>query len=133
MKSFAIATIAAAALASSAAALPTEPPYAKVNLVAINHPVSGERSGTRVTIDLATLSHRENLPITGFAIESISITAPTAPNAPTPSVEDITCQRYQDQFGVSRGSAAFTSSKDALISTNSVDFGYVLCYVNPTA
>ncbi|KAI1653069.1 hypothetical protein F4813DRAFT_285003 [Daldinia decipiens] len=132
MKSFTVATIAAA-LVSSAAALPKEPSFAKVNLVAINRPISGEWSEKRVTVDLATLSHQENLPITGLAIESVYITAPPAPGLSAIGVADITCQRYKDQFGVQRGSAAFTSSVNASISTNSVDFGYVLCYANPTA
>ncbi|KAK6948280.1 hypothetical protein Daesc_010045 [Daldinia eschscholtzii] len=132
MKTFTIATVAAA-LASSASALPKQPPVARVNLMALNHPVSGKHSQQLVPIDLATLTHKDNLPITGFAIDSISVTVPPAPGQQAITKDDITCQRFQDQWGTQRGSAAFTSSKNASVSTNSVDFGYVLCYVNPTA
>ncbi|KAI1802438.1 hypothetical protein F4811DRAFT_529215 [Daldinia bambusicola] len=132
MKSFAIATVVAA-LASSASALPKQPAAARVNLIAINHPVSGAHSQQLVPVDIATLTHKDNLPITGFSIDSISVTVPPAPGQPAITKDDIVCQRYQDQWGTQRGSAAFTSDKDALVSTNSVDFGYVLCYVKPTA
>ncbi|KAI1465669.1 uncharacterized protein F4812DRAFT_461365 [Daldinia caldariorum] len=132
MKSFTLATVVAA-LASSASAVPKQPSPAQVNLIAINHSVSGAHTDQLIAIDIATLTHKDNVPITGFAVDSISVTVPAAPGQAAITKDDIVCQRFQDRWGTQRGSAAFTSAKNASVSTNSVDFGYVLCYVTPTA
>ncbi|KPM38336.1 hypothetical protein AK830_g8229 [Neonectria ditissima] len=128
-----IATLAAT-LASTATALPAQNTErattgAFANVIAVNNPISGSHSSTPVKIPFGKLTHFD-LSITGLQLKSITIDVPgvTAPDA-----SEVTCQRYQDQYGVQRGSAAFTKAKEALISTNTVEFGWVLCYVNPTA
>ncbi|CAM1510933.1 Fc.00g084460.m01.CDS01 [Cosmosporella sp. VM-42] len=134
MRFTSISVAAAALLASTATALPTvsarkaqntsTPAYA--NVIAINHPISGESSQTPVKIPFGELTHFEDLPITGFQLDGITV---TAKDLVVPDEDQVVCQRYRDQYGIMPGSALFNTTTEALVSTNSVDFGWVLCYV----
>ncbi|KAK7419636.1 hypothetical protein QQX98_003227 [Neonectria punicea] len=123
-----IITTLAATLASTATALPTERDanVAVVNVIAVNKPISGSHSSTPVKIPFGKLTHFD-LSITGLQLKSVTV---HAPGVTAPDVSEVTCQMYKDQYGVQPGSAAFTKAQEALISTNSVEFGWVLCYVN---
>ncbi|KAH7131322.1 hypothetical protein EDB81DRAFT_808364 [Dactylonectria macrodidyma] len=122
-----IATVAAA-LASAATALPTERDanVAVANVIAINKPLDGSHSSTAVKIPFGKLTHFE-LPITGLKLKGVTV---TVPGAVAPDASKVTCQMYKDKYGVQPGSAAFNKAHEALISTNTVQFGWVLCYVN---
>jgi hypothetical protein len=47
-----------------------------------------------------------------------------------PKADQVTCQMYKDQWGTIPASKDFTAMKSALISTNPVPLGWVLCRVN---
>ncbi|KAF4979731.1 hypothetical protein FDECE_18019, partial [Fusarium decemcellulare] len=127
MQFFTLITAAAATFASTATALPSSineraAGSAVAKILAINAPISGSHSQKNVYVPLGKLTHVDDLSITSLKLESIKV---DVPNVPKPSVNDITCQMYKDQYGVQPGSAEFTKAKPALISTNSVDFGWV--------
>lgn len=109
--------------ASVAAAQPTvrQAPEAYANLLVVN---SVDHSQQPVRIPLAQLTTLD-YDITKLELESLSV---NVPDIPAPNVEDIVCQRYKDQYGVQFGSAEFTKGQPALIATNPVEFGWVLCY-----
>ncbi|KAK7413387.1 hypothetical protein QQX98_007764 [Neonectria punicea] len=125
-----IATLAAT-LASTATALPAQNTQrdagvAAANVLAVNNPISGSHSSTPVKIPFGKLTHFD-LSITELQLKGVTV---TVPGATAPDASKVTCQRYKDQYGVQPGSTAFTKGHDALISTNTVEFGWVLCYVN---
>jgi hypothetical protein len=47
-----------------------------------------------------------------------------------PKADQVTCQMYKDQWGTVPASKDFTAKKGALIGTNSVPLGWILCRVN---
>lgn len=99
--------------------------FAKVT--AINHNLSGNTTPDKeVEIPFGTLFHVDDTPITELRLKGSGATVPDQPEV---DVSTITCQRYNDQYGTRVGSAPFTAESPALISTNAVDFGWVLCYV----
>lgn len=126
MKS-AIFTAAAAVFASAASAAPTAAPKALVNLVAVNKPISGEHSTKAISVPFGELTHFDDLPVTGFQVKGVTVA--NLPGAPKVDETKVTCRMYKDEFGVQPGSALFSKGEDALISTNSVEFGHVLCWV----
>ncbi|KAF4448834.1 hypothetical protein FALBO_16742 [Fusarium albosuccineum] len=119
-----IVTGAVALFASTAAAQPAarQAAVAYANLLVFNE---AEHSQTPVRIPFGQLTSA-NYRITKLQLESVSV---HIPDIPAPDVEDVVCQRYQDRYGVQPGSAEFSKGKPALVSTNPVEFGYVLCYV----
>lgn len=126
------ACIAAAAALLAPAATLAQPLAARngngayANVLALRHPVSGDKSETPVNIPLGQLTTFD-LAITGFQLQGVTVTVPDEPEL---DAAEVTCQRYKDAYGVQPGSAAFTTSVNASVSTNTVDFGWVLCYVN---
>ncbi|KAF7556741.1 hypothetical protein G7Z17_g1254 [Cylindrodendrum hubeiense] len=119
---------ATAALASTAMALPS-PKRAEgsavANLIAVNG-FGDDKDEAPITVPFGTLTHYD-YQVTGLQLKSVTVDVPWGV---VPDVSDITCQMYRDQYGVQPGSAKFTSSQDASLSTNPVEFGWVLCYVN---
>ncbi|OAR02758.1 hypothetical protein LLEC1_07596 [Akanthomyces lecanii] len=100
--------------------------YAKVT--AINHNLSGNRTPDKdVEIPLGTLFHLDDTPITELRLKGAGATVAGLPEV---DVSKITCQRYNDRYGTRVGSAPFSAASPALISTNAVEFGWVLCYVH---
>jgi hypothetical protein len=47
-----------------------------------------------------------------------------------PKADQVTCQMYKDQWGTIPASKDFTAKKSAVLSTNPVALGWVLCRVN---
>jgi hypothetical protein len=47
-----------------------------------------------------------------------------------PKADQVTCQMYKDQWGTVPASKDFTAKKSAIISTDPVPLGWVLCRVN---
>lgn len=99
---------------------------AYANILALKHPVSGEHSETPVNIPFGQLTHYDQ-EITGFQLLGVTISVPDEPEL---DASKVTCQRYNDAYGVQPGSAPFATGVNASVSTNLVDFGWVLCYVN---
>ncbi|OAA77806.1 hypothetical protein LEL_04629 [Akanthomyces lecanii RCEF 1005] len=100
--------------------------YAKVT--AINHNLSGNTTPDKeLEIPFGTLFHVDDTPITELQLKGAGATVPDLPEV---NVSKITCQRYNDQYGTRVGSATFTAESPALISTNAVEFGWVLCYIH---
>jgi len=114
---------AIALLASAAVAQPTarQAPTAYANIIVVN---AADHSQQPVRIPLAQLTTL-NYQVTELRLISLSV---NIPDIPSPDVKDIVCQRYQDKYGVQFGSAEFGYEKPALIATNPVEFGWVLCY-----
>ncbi|KAM5353735.1 hypothetical protein ACJ41O_000385 [Fusarium nematophilum] len=120
-------TILAAGLASTAAALPNTPRdtvTAVANVYAVNNSTKEP-----VEIPFGRLTHFD-LSITELQLYDVTI---DILGIPPPGVDAVTCQMYKDVYGIRPGSAEFTKDEPALISTNPVDFGWVLCYVNVDA
>ncbi|KAF5022180.1 hypothetical protein F66182_5767 [Fusarium sp. NRRL 66182] len=118
-----IVTGAAALFASAATAQPAarQAPQAYANLLVIN---AADHSQQPVRIPLAQLTTLD-YSATTLKLASLSV---HIPDIPSPKLQDIVCQRYNDKYGVQLGSTEFTKDKPALLSTNPVDFGWVLCY-----
>ncbi|KAM0544362.1 hypothetical protein ACHAPJ_011898 [Fusarium lateritium] len=114
---------AVALFASAATAQPTarQAPVAYANVMVIN---SADHSRQPVRIPLAQLTTLD-YKITELDLISLSV---HIPNIPSPDTKEVSCQRYKDKYGVQFGSTEFTENKPALISTNPVEFGWVLCY-----
>jgi hypothetical protein len=118
------------ALASAVTAAPAkEKPTVGVAILTVNDPISGEKSTHPLNVPLGVLTHQANIEITKLEIARVYS---TVKGVEAPKIDEITCQMYKDQYGTLRGSADFTAKKDALISTNSVSLGWVLCRVNAT-
>ncbi|EKJ73841.1 hypothetical protein FPSE_05964 [Fusarium pseudograminearum CS3096] len=119
----AIMTGAVALLASATSAQPTtrQAPVAYANVMVVN---ANDHSQQPVRIPLAQLTTLK-YSVTELRLISLSV---NVPEIPSPDVKDVVCQRYQDKYGIQFGSTEFTEGKPALISTNPVDFGWVLCY-----
>ncbi|KAF9771347.1 hypothetical protein IL306_011006 [Fusarium sp. DS 682] len=121
----ALLTSAIIAFASAGASQPTErqAPTAYAVLSIVN---SAENSKEPVRVPLAqltTFSH--NYQVTELRLDGLNV---NIPDIESPKIEDVVCQRYRDRYGVQFGSAEFTYNNPALISTNPVEFGWVLCY-----
>ncbi|KAF4436170.1 hypothetical protein F53441_13314 [Fusarium austroafricanum] len=114
---------AVAVLASATTAQPTarQAPTAYANIMVSN---SADHSQQPVRIPLAQLTTLDYA-VTKLDLISLSV---NIPDIPSPDLADVVCQRYKDKYGVQFGSAEFGKDKPALISTNPVDFGWVLCY-----
>ncbi|KAM0428190.1 hypothetical protein ACHAPT_007091 [Fusarium lateritium] len=97
-----------------------------VNILAITGPSGGQHTEKTVTVPFGQLTHHD-LQVSELRIESIAVQLPGG--AIEPDINDVTCQMYKDEGGLDPGSAEFTINKPALLSTNTVQFGWVLCYV----
>lgn len=129
-------TIATAVMASTVAGLPSFPRSthgvpqagAVAKVVAVNHYLFGNPVMDKtVDVPFGRLTHVADTPITELQLVGAVVTVPGQSQI---DASKITCQRYNDQYGTKVGSAPFTTSSPALISTNPVDFGWVLCYVH---
>ncbi|KAM0190313.1 hypothetical protein ACHAPI_009564 [Fusarium lateritium] len=118
-----IITSAVAVFASTATAQPTarQAPTAYANIMIHN---LDDHSQQPVRIPLAQLTTL-NYPVMELDLIGLSV---HVPGIPSPDVKDIVCQRYNDKYGIQFGSTEFSVGKPARISTNPVDFGWVLCY-----
>ncbi|KAM5360197.1 hypothetical protein ACJZ2D_013907 [Fusarium nematophilum] len=99
------------------------PNFAEASVFAFNSQKPGYKS---FDIPLGKLTHFDHS-ITRLELRGISF---NVPGTESPDPRDITCQMYKDKYGVTPGSTEFTMKTPALISTNPVPFGWVLCYVN---
>lgn len=116
------------AFASAVTAAPTkDKPTVGVAILTVNDPISGEKSTSPLNVPLGVLTHQKNIGITKLEIARVYS---TVKGVDAPKIDQITCQMYKDQYGTQPGSAEFTAKKDALISTNTVPLGWVLCRVN---
>ncbi|KAF4978471.1 hypothetical protein FZEAL_5157 [Fusarium zealandicum] len=121
---------AAASFALTATAIPTsenmprDSDVAVANIYAING-----QTKKPLEIPFGKLTHFD-LSITELQLYDVTI---DIVGIPPPGVGAVTCQMYKDSDGIRPGSAEFTKDNPALISTNPVDFGWVLCYVNVDA
>ncbi|KAH7260014.1 hypothetical protein FSOLCH5_009633 [Fusarium solani] len=113
---------AVAALASTASA----GNMGVANILAITGPSGGQHTEKTVTVPFGQLTHYD-MAISELRLESIAVTLPGG--AIEPDIQDITCQMYKDEHGLDPGSREFTIDRPALLSTNTVQFGWVLCYV----
>ncbi|KAF5537700.1 hypothetical protein FPHYL_12701 [Fusarium phyllophilum] len=113
----------AIALASTATSQPTarQAPTANAVIMIVN---SADHSRQPVRIPLAQLTTLD-YQVTELRLESLNV---NIPDIEPPELSDVVCQRYRDKYGVQLGSTEFSHEKPALISTNPVEFGWVLCY-----
>lgn len=136
MKSTIIAIAAILASSASAMAVPSlsqragqaEGGDVVAQITAVNHDISGKTVPDEdVVIPLGRLTHFADLSITELQLKG----AATSVQGMSPiDASKITCQRYNDEYGTQIGSAPFTTESKALISTNEVGFGWVLCYIH---
>ncbi|GKU05997.1 hypothetical protein FLAG1_08269 [Fusarium langsethiae] len=110
-----------ATFSTAVAAATKENPYVGVAIMTYN----GDES-LPLNVPLGVLTHSKR------KITEIEIARAysTVDGVEPPKVDQITCQMYKDQYGSVPGSKDFTAKKGAVISTNSVDFGWLLCRVN---
>ncbi|KAM0545361.1 hypothetical protein ACHAPJ_011433 [Fusarium lateritium] len=110
-----------AALSTAVAAAPKEKPYVGVAIMTYN----GDDS-TPLNVPLGVLTHAKR------QVTEIEIARAysTVKGVKAPNADDITCQMYKDKYGSVPGSKDFTAKKSALIATNPVEFGWLLCRVN---
>ena len=128
---FTIFTAATALFTSAAVASPISArngPHAVANIIAVNEPVSGEHSRLSIDIPFGKLTTFD-IPITGFELSKVTVNNIPFPGDNKVNVDNVECRRYKDPTGTQTGSSAFTKKEPALISTNTVDFGWVLCWV----
>jgi hypothetical protein len=120
-----IITGAVALFASASIAQPTarQAPEAYANVMVYN---SADHSQQPVRIPFGQLTNLDQYKITKLDLVGLSV---NIPDIPAPDIKDVVCQRYNDKYGVQLGSTEFTYENPALISTNPVEFGWVLCYV----
>jgi hypothetical protein len=83
----------------------------------IDNPTGGFRI---ITADLYTLNTYTDLAVTKLEL----VQAQTS----VPSAADVECRMYKDTAGLQPGSLPFSGSTAALISTNTVEVGTILCY-----
>ncbi|KAM0283680.1 hypothetical protein ACHAO9_009608 [Fusarium lateritium] len=130
-----ITTIIAAITATTAASPVGKPaPVAKVapdnNLaVVVIGAIKGsgyEQTTTSVRVPFGKLTHFDKLPVTSLEVRGVMV---SGDGLPLPKDDKVRCRRYKDQYGLQLGSLEFKKGKQADISTNVVDFGWVLCRV----
>ena len=129
---FSMLSAAAAVFASAASASPVAArngPHAVANIIAVNEPVSGEHSRVKFSVPFGSLTSFDN-DVTGFELDSVTVNNVPFPGDNDVSVDNVVCRRYKDVTGTQAGSTSFTKTEPALISTNPVSFGWVLCYVH---
>jgi hypothetical protein len=112
------------------AAPPQEKPYVGVAIMTVNSPISGEHSTLPQNVPLGVLTHQDNVQITELEIVNAFS---TVKGVKAPKNDQIVCQMYKDKYATLPGSAEFTAKKPALISTNSVPLGWILCRVKASS
>ncbi|KAF5020589.1 hypothetical protein F66182_7375 [Fusarium sp. NRRL 66182] len=110
-----------ATLSTAVAAAPNEKPYIGVAIMTYN----GDES-TPMNVPLGVLTH-DTRKVTEIEIARVYS---TVPGVQPPKLDQVTCQMYKDKYGSVPGSKDFTAEQGALISTNPVEFGWLLCRVN---
>ncbi|KAL4723829.1 hypothetical protein ACLX1H_009473 [Fusarium chlamydosporum] len=107
-----------ATFSTAVTAVPLEKPNVGVAIMTYN----GDDS-LPLNVPLGVLTHSKR------KVTDMEITGAysTVDGVKAPKVEQITCQMYKDQYGSIPGSKDFTSKKGVIISTKSVDFGWLLC------
>jgi hypothetical protein len=100
-----------------------------VSLVAVTSPGTEPNKVTSpIPIEINKLSQIYGDNNQGLSVSELIIQPGTAYNVDEDAIE---CRAYKDFAGVLPGSAAFTVSKPALISTNLATVGSILCYIVP--
>ncbi|KAF4974364.1 hypothetical protein FZEAL_8729 [Fusarium zealandicum] len=117
-----ITTFASAVAADPQAAQPVG-----VAIMTVNNPVNGEHSTLPLNVPLGVLTHQADNKITELQIARVYS---NSASVKAPDVAKVTCQMYKDQYGTQPASKEFTSEKPGIISKDSVNLGWVLCYVN---
>ncbi|KAF4465937.1 hypothetical protein FALBO_7221 [Fusarium albosuccineum] len=110
-----------ATFSTAVAAAPKEKPFVGVAIMTYN----GDES-TPLNVPLGVLTH-DTRKVTKI---EIGRAYSTVKGVKAPKVDQITCQMYKDKYGSVPASKDFTAKKSALISTNPVEFGWLLCRVN---
>lgn len=133
---FTTLVVATAALASTATAsfLPPDamemlkrtmvPNHVSAKVVAVNG-FGKDQTKKNILVPLGRLTHVSRSQITELRVEGVDHVA----EAPKPADDNIVCQRYLNQYASKTGSERFTQKEPAHVSTNPVDFGWILCYV----
>ncbi|RBR18114.1 uncharacterized protein FIESC28_06180 [Fusarium coffeatum] len=112
------------------AAPPQEKPYVGVAMMTYNDPINGESSSLPQNVPLGVLTHQDNVKITELEIVNVFS---TVKGVKAPKDDQIVCQMYKDKYATIPGSAEFTAKKSAVISTNSVPLGWILCRVKASS
>ncbi|KAF4959589.1 hypothetical protein FSARC_10675 [Fusarium sarcochroum] len=110
-----------ATLSTAVAAAPKEKPYIGVAIMTYN---GDDSSPLNVPLGVLTHATRKVTEI------EIARAYSTVKGVKAPDVDQITCQMYKDKYGSVPGSKDFTADEGARISTNPVEFGWLLCRVN---
>ncbi|KAL9568745.1 hypothetical protein ACKAV7_007059 [Fusarium commune] len=126
-----ITTIITAILAYTASAAPAPAKTAADNNLAVVvigaiRGFGAEQTTTPVRVPFGKLTHFEHLPVTSLAVRGVMV---SGDGLPVPDISKVRCRRYKDQYGLQLGSVEFKKGKNADISTNDVDFAWVLCRV----
>jgi hypothetical protein len=80
-----------------------------------------------LNVPLGVLTTNKGIKITELEIARIYS---SVEGVKPPKADQVTCQIYKDQWGTVPASKDFTAKKSAIISTDPVPLGWVLCRVN---
>ncbi|KAM0421164.1 hypothetical protein ACHAPT_011056 [Fusarium lateritium] len=115
-----IFTAAVATLASTATAAPKK--YsASASVYAMN-----TDSYKSIQVPFGVLTHMD-YQMTSLEVRGVWVDLPEGQDV---DLDKVRCQMYRDSVGTQRGSNTFTNKTPAHVSTNPVEFGWVLCYVD---
>ncbi|RSL51453.1 hypothetical protein CEP54_011415 [Fusarium duplospermum] len=117
-----IFTAVVATLASTATAAPAAKKYsASASVFAMNQ--DGYKS---ILVPFGVLTHMDYR-MTSLEVRGVFVDLPEGQDV---DLNKVKCQMYKDSVGTQRGSDVFTRKTPARVSTNPVEFGWVLCYVD---
>ncbi|RSL72559.1 hypothetical protein CEP53_001059 [Fusarium sp. AF-6] len=116
-----VATLASTTTAAPAAPAATKKHSATVDVFAMN--VDGYKS---IMVPFGVLTHMDYR-MTSLEVRGVFVDLPDGQDV---DLNKVKCQMYKDSVGTQRGSDVFTKKKPAHVSTNPVEFGWVLCYVD---
>ncbi|KAK7588516.1 hypothetical protein V3481_007540 [Fusarium oxysporum f. sp. vasinfectum] len=85
-----------------------------------------EQTITPVRVPFGKLTQFDHLPVTSLAVRGVMV---SGDGLPILDISKARCRRCKDQYGLQLGSVEFKKGKNADISTNDVDFAWVLCRV----
>ncbi|KAF4451937.1 hypothetical protein FALBO_16258 [Fusarium albosuccineum] len=121
-------SVATAALASTAAALPaaknTQANSAVANLDAVKGS-GANQVRTPIQIPFGKLTTFD-LQITGLEITGVTV---NVEGEQAPDSSRVRCRRYRDQYAIKLGSAEFKQGSVSGVSADPADFGWVLCWI----
>ncbi|RFN44760.1 hypothetical protein FIE12Z_11026 [Fusarium flagelliforme] len=125
-----------AAIASTVSASPAKKPAPVAKLapdntlaVVVVSAMNGwgyEQSTTPVRVPFGKLTHFDKLFISSLEVRGVMV---VGDGLPVPKDDKVRCHRYKNQYCFQLGSLEFKKGNPALISTGSVEFGWVLCRV----